>query len=318
MALFEGAKPVANSRSNSRLSVSQVMSPAERWIADPDLPELFEYSYGGPGDVVLSKGTIVAFTDELKDDYETGRKTFPITYANGSNNPIGVLPFNVYKKPDDRLLGNQPAILTHEYIELPYLVGIDSVYNLGSVGGFEDLVGDTNKEKLADLATKMNQLAVRMKMKWGCFYAEANEPKYVVKPGDFVVSDQFGKFIKLDLETATVKDLARVVGQVLAVETTDTGMPPAGWLKWVTPVVETGERADDNNKLPAPDAKNGYEFDPNYKFPLTGDYRSPGPWKDYQGIPGLTDGAVSGLGVGILPGWDFSGSIGAVRIALRY
>lgn len=306
MPLFEGAKPVANSRSNSRLSVSQVFSPAERWIHDPALPGLFEYSYGGPGMVVLSKGTIVAFSDEPVQDYEysdlgVNRTTFGLTYANGKNNPIGILQYNVYQNINDRFQGNQPNILTHEYIELPYINGIEHVYDLTGLSGLDDVT-------LADLPA-------RMKMKWGCFYAAEDTPEHAVKPGDFLVSDKFGKFVKLDLSTATVQDLARIVGQCLAVE---TDMPPIGWLKWVTPVVETGERADDDNKLDAPSATDGYEFDPNYKFPLTGDHRAPGPWKDYQGIPGLTDGAESGLGAGILPGWDFAGSIGAVRIALRY
>ncbi len=375
MPLFEGAKPIANSRSHSRLSVSQVFSPAERWIHDPILPQLFEYSYGGPGHVVLTKGTIVAFGDTPVADYETGKTTFPVTYANGANKPIGVLPYNVYQKVDDRLLGNQPSILTHEYIELPLIVGINNVYDLTGLAGLEELL-------LKDTPTKM-------KMKWGCFYTDkaAN-----IKPGDLVKPDRFGKFIKwnenksitqpvADFTTGaaevtyvvatdepilgtsfkvygiegaaeeeaeltaaktgpyeiTITTLAetaytgvrveyasvysdpasQIIGQVLAIE---TDMPPLGWLQWVTPVVETGERAIDDNKLGAPDANKGYQADPNYRFPLdlSGSYTSPGPWKDYQGIPGLTDGAVSKLGPGILPGWDFAGSVGAIRIALRY
>ena len=307
MPLFEGAKPIADSRSNSRLSVSQVFSPAERWIHDPSLPGLFEYHYGGPGKVVLSKGTIVAFADEPVVDYEYSdmgvpRTTFGLTYANGQNNPIGILPYNVYQKIDDRFDGNQPNIYTHEYIELPFIRGIEHVYNLeGLVGG----LGDLTFEQLVD----------RMKMKWGCYYSVDMDPENMARPGDFLVSDKFGKFVKLDLATATVPDLARIVGQVLAVE---TDMPPIGWLKWVTPVVDEGERADDDNRKDAPDPTTGYDYDPNFKFPLTGDHRSPGPWKDYNGIPGLTDGEESGLGAGILPGWDFQGSIGAIRIALRY
>ena len=45
-------------------------------------------------------------------------------------------------------------------------------------------------------------------------------------------------------------------------------MPPLGWLQWVTPVIETGERAIDDNQLGAPDANKGYQADPNYRFPL--------------------------------------------------
>ncbi len=515
MPLFEGAKPIANSRSHSRLSVSQVFSPAERWIHDPILPQLFEYSYGGPGHVVLTKGTIVAFGDTPVADYETGKQVYPITYANGANNPIGVLPYNVYQKVDDRLLGNQPSILTHEYIELPLIVGINNVYDLTGLAGLEELL-------LKDTPTKM-------KMKWGCFYAHDAAEYALLRPGDYLKSDKFGKFVRWTPENTTysvsvsvatsdtfntlntaetfssgnteeftteagtliynlteagvnganvgsvtavtldgapletpagysyaagainlstdpgdgkvlsvtysqkvftvaaadvlaIKSVAvgdntlapagyavngkqvtlsadpgpsttitiasyksnyvlsktgaydvkvfvgdtefadatytsgtrtvtlsaapgadsitvkyntfealvanvtgvttgdkesQIIGQVLAIE---TDMPPLGWLQWVTPVVETGERAIDDNQLGAPDANKGYQADPNYRFPLdlSGSYTSPGPWKDYQGIPGLTDGAVSKLGPGILPGWDFAGSVGAIRIALRY
>ena len=515
MPLFEGAKPIANSRSNARLSVSQVFSPAERWIHDPALPQLFEYSYGGPGHVVLTKGTIVAFGGTAVEDYETGKHVFPITYADGTNTPIGVLPYNVYQKVNDRLLGNQPSILTHEYIELPLIVGISNVYDLTGLTGLDKLL-------LKDIPTKM-------KMKWGCCYAYDTAEYLTLKPGDFLKSDKFGKFVKWSpeqlsysatvssatsdtfntLNTAesfsanveesftttsngleytltkggtnggsvgaivsiTLADVAlevttdytyaagkvtliedpgadkalvvtfttkaytlaatnlvavksvtvgttalaadayaltdgvvtlddaptagatvsivsykavytltkatpysvavevadenfanftfatpantvtltaspaadeivvnynspsttvasvsvtttgdkpeQIVGQVLAIE---SGTDPLGWLKWVTPVVETGERAIDDNNLDAPDAQDGYLADPNYRFPLdlSGSYTSPGPWKDYNGIPGLTDGAVSQLGTGILPGWDFAGSVGAIRIALRY
>lgn len=514
MPLFEGARPIDDSRSNARLSVSQVFSPAERWIHEPTLPTLFEYHYGGPGEVVLSKGTIVAFSGAATTDYETGRATFPITYADGVNKPIGVLPYNVYQNVDDRLLGNQPSILTHEYIELPLIAGAANVYDLDGLSNVGDIsIGD---------------LAERMKMKWGCFYIE--DPSDI-RPGDFLKSDKFGKFIKwteqsrtysasistatnetfstlleetfntsityevsttngelgydlpdtgvdgefvgqivsvtldgeeqsdpadytysegtitLDADPGADADLVVVytglqftlsqdcigikeleidgtpatdpadyvfsgttvitldsdagpdvdinvvgylrdyplaganswgsavevdgeefadfihaagtsfiqltgspdedeltvyynstdtisssvsetvtgdapeqkVGQVLAIE---TDMPPVGWLKWVTPVVEEGERADNDIRRDAPDATVdpdiGYDYDPNYRWPVTSDHRAPGPWKDYKGVPGLTDGDESGLGAGILPGWDFEGSVGAIRIALRY
>jgi hypothetical protein len=309
MPLFEGAKPIANSRSNSRLSVSQVFSPAEAFVHADDLPGLFEYSYGGPGKVVLSKGTIVALRETAQKDYETGRFVFPVTYAGEERNPIGVLQFNVYQKVNDRFTGNMPNLLTHEYIELPLIEGIANVYDLTG------LTGATDAEKFA--ALPLADTPTRMKMKWGCFYTDSVSN---IKGGDFLVSDKFGKFIKLDLATAAVKDLARIVGQVLAIENVD-GTAPLGWLKWVTPVVEDGERAMDDNRDAAPSATidgPGYAYDPNYKYETTADYRAPGPWKQYDGIPGLTDGVTSGLGAGILPGWDFAGSKGAIRVALRY
>ena len=464
MGVFEGAQPVANSRSNARLNVSQVFSPAERWIHDPTLPRLFEYSYGGPGWVVLSKGTIVAFADEAVEDWETRREMVPITYANGINYPIGILPYNVYQKEVDRLRGNQPAIETHQYIELPLIKGIQNVYNLTPTGS--ETV-DELKDMLYNTIDLDADLATNMKMHWGCYYAYNDAEYATLKPGDFLKSDKFGKFVKwypeqrtvsasvdfshsqefntrfltqivveqseveyeleepaLAIYSASIGDVplvygtdyeltadgkfkilttqsagtqidvwahkttyhlehsnawdisvtaqgteldpteftytpatgnvvisipgitspwattitieycapgamqmnitdtktgdspVQIVGQVLAME---VDMPPLGWLKWVTPVVETDyeRRTDVGNKYDPPN-EGGYAYDADYADLLKSVYNTNSPWKDYAGIPGLTDGAISGLGPGILPGWDFLGSVGAIRIALRY
>lgn len=393
MAIFDtGAAAIANSRSNSRLSVSQVFSPAEYLVHLSTLPALMTYAYGGPGNVVLTKGTIVGFNPTVEVDYETGRNVFPITYANGSNNPIGVLQFNVYEKVKDRLAGNMPNLLTHEYIELPLIHGIEHVYLFGSSD-------DTLAERIVarDAFSVNSTLATNMKMKWGCFYTHDATEYSALKAGDFVKPDKFGKFIKwnpnksilleavanITLTTPTVTTLIytkepikagttvtvngskagaaqaaitaavvgscvvqltmdhtvaytditinytsalsdpkeQIVGQVLAIEDV-TGTVPRGWLDWVTPVVEQGERAGSDirygNPTATPDDTNGYTYDPNYKHTTIGDYRAPGPWKLYSGIPGLTDGVISGLGAGVLPGWDFDGSVGAIRIALRW
>ena len=60
MALFNGNKRVEGSRSNTHLVKSGHMSPAEKWILDPQFKDndmssvfkdgvLFEYEYGGDG-----------------------------------------------------------------------------------------------------------------------------------------------------------------------------------------------------------------------------------------------------------------------------
>lgn len=74
------------------------------------------------------------------------------------------------------------------------------------------------------------------------------------------------------------------VGEVL------TQIPPDGWLQWVVPADEERNSLRDEFKPnPAP-IEGGYPYDPEYKWPLTGDHRSPGPFKEYKGIPGLTTG----------------------------
>lgn len=126
MAVFERqAKVKPGTRSNTKLVISGGFSPAEHWITDPTLPVLFNYEYGGAGqkEVVISKGMAVGIMPEPQLDYETGKKKGAVTIAgaNGANNVIGIAPYNITKHNNDFLDGNQPSIITKEYIELPYI-----------------------------------------------------------------------------------------------------------------------------------------------------------------------------------------------------
>jgi hypothetical protein len=123
MAMFEGFTVKAGSRSNTRLVVSHGDSPAEKWIADPALTTLFNYEYGGPGqkNVVIAKGHMVALSGGFTKDYETGKNVPTMTLATGANACIGMVPFNISKHDPRWFNGNQPAILTREYVELPYI-----------------------------------------------------------------------------------------------------------------------------------------------------------------------------------------------------
>jgi len=246
MALFEGAKRVADSRSFSRLKVSDGFAPAEQWITDPTLPRLFEYHYGGPGWVVIPKGTVVGVKDAIKD-YETGKMRTVLSIADGTSvMPAGVAPYNIYEKVEDRFGHNLPTMVTRDYIEVPLMASISDVYEGGTTAG-------------------------ALKMKWGCAYGD-------LAPGDYVTCDAKGKMVKISSFAAGT--FPKVVGQVLGM---DTDMPPTGWLKYLDWANDTGERADDNNHLPTP-APN-YPYNPDYKWPLTPDFR---------GIPGMTDGANIG------------------------
>jgi hypothetical protein len=112
----------------------------------------------------------------------------------------------------------------------------------------------------------------------------------MLREGDFVKAGPFGKFVKWD---PAIDKEYEIVGQVLGLE---TDIPPEGWLSWVTPEVEKGAGyANGSLRDPfqptAPSPAEGPYYDADYKWPLTSDYRSPGAWKTYAGVPGLTDGA---------------------------
>lgn len=158
MALFEAqAKVRPGSRSNTKLEVSGHQSPAERWMTDPNLPVLFNYSYGGwaQKEVVLAKGTMVAVGPQVIDD-EFGKMTNTITVANGTNNVIGMVPYNVTKHYPGFLTGNRPAIITEDYVELPYIPNAADAAQVkwGLVTGAGLVAGDLLKPTAEGKLTK--------------------------------------------------------------------------------------------------------------------------------------------------------------------
>jgi hypothetical protein len=122
MALFEAqAKIRPGSRSNTKLTVSGHESPAESWMTDLNLPILFNYTYGGwaQKEVVIAKGMMCAVGPQIVND-ETGKLSNTITIANGGNAVVGMAPYNITKHYPGFLTGNPPAIITNDYVELPY------------------------------------------------------------------------------------------------------------------------------------------------------------------------------------------------------
>jgi hypothetical protein len=141
---MEGYRRKPGTRSNTKLVVSGGDSPAELWLAKQDLPKLFDYPYGGPGqtDVIISKGMMVAVdtaANSIVRDYDTNRIITQITIANGdpAYPNIGMTPYNICRKVDDRFTGNQPSIITREYVELPYFPSSTDAMNClwGNVSG---------------------------------------------------------------------------------------------------------------------------------------------------------------------------------------
>ena len=122
MAIFESSvKQKAGTRSNTKLVVSGGASPAGQWVTDKNLPILFHYDYGGPGqkEVVVSKGLLVGVAPERQFDDALGYDKNVLTIADANVRPFGMAPYNFTKHYEDFLDGNQPSVITREYIELP-------------------------------------------------------------------------------------------------------------------------------------------------------------------------------------------------------
>jgi hypothetical protein len=288
--LGEGSYRLPDSKSFSRLVISGADSPSERWIIDPDLPGLFDYHYSGwtlPGTkVVIPKGSIVSVGAPVRD-YRTLKYKPTLTFANGSNIPVGVAPFSYFRRfdaqgaimhdwpeADDHI----PSIITRAYIEVPYISNPTDVYS-GTVT--EDTV---NNNIIVGGAT------AGMKFKWGCATNLLGDFGYStteLKETDWVKPGPYGKFVKW----VSGDDPRLRVGQVLCIE---KDVPPEGWLNWVVPEVDANREDNmrDEHEIEPPLSMDGtYPYDPNFKWPLTSDYRSPGEWKNWNtGVPGLTDG----------------------------
>ena len=129
MPLFPNASTYYKGRTHTQLVVSEGNAPAEKYIPSPaENYTKFIYEFGPEGnqEVVIPKGKVVAL-DKLEWDYETEHMVPAIKIANGlegddnfsGNKIIGVNHHNVYKRIRDRFSGNQPTIITREYIEVP-------------------------------------------------------------------------------------------------------------------------------------------------------------------------------------------------------
>ena len=150
MAIFEKqAKLKPGSRSHTRLVVSGGDSPSEHFILDPKLEETFAYEYGGAGqkDVVIGKGMLVGVKPDAEIDYETGKSKTVITFAGKDGaKVIGMAPYNFAKHTDDFLDGNQPAIITREFVEVPYFADVEKAAAHKYGAAYGDL-------KIGDLVT---------------------------------------------------------------------------------------------------------------------------------------------------------------------
>lgn len=287
MALFRGYENQQGSRSHTALVRSGHMSPAEKWILDPKFLDksmssifkdgvLFNYQYGGPGmdEVVIPKGRVVGVGASVKD-YVSKKFLASITLPGLAlnANTIGMAPYNFTKDwfQMDRFGGNQPSVITLDYVELPYMPGFKAEATYDASGVL--------KEEQA--------ISVDNRMPWGAVIGECQN-------GDYLMATPSGRLTKWDGQ-----DFSKVVGQVLA---SDLNAEPTGWLKWM--LWEENYKYDDNEFINRSGASNmpsdeGYPFDPSYAEGNT-------IFQNYQsrlinnptGIVGLHDGSGNYDGFG--------------------
>ncbi len=298
MALFRGYENQQGSRSHTALVRSGHMSPAEKWILDPTFMKtemsavfkdgvLFNYQYGGPGmdEVVIPKGRVVGVGPSVKD-FVSKKYLASITLPGLStnNNVIGMAPYNYTKDwfQMDRFGGNQPSIITLDYVELPYMPGFKAQ-------AFTE--GDATANVQALLAEEQ-EISIGNRMPWGAVISDkAGEG---VTNGDYLMATPSGRLCKWD--GVNWKD---VVGQVLA---SDMNAEPTGWLKWM--LWEEQYKYDDDKFINRSGVSNlpsdeGYPFDPTYAEGNT-------LFQNYQsrlinnptGIIGLHDGSGNYDGFG--------------------
>lgn len=287
MALFRGYENQQGSRSHTALVRSGHMSPAEKWILDPAFLDkkmssifkdgvLFNYQYGGPGmdEVVIPKGRVVGVGASVKD-YVSKKFLASITLPGMAlnANTIGMAPYNFTKDwfQMDRFGGNQPSIITLDYVQLPYMPGFTAQTTY-------DVAGVLKEEQ---------ELSVDNRMPWGAVIGECQN-------GDYLMATPSGRLTKWD-----GKDYSKVVGQVLA---SDLNAEPTGWLKWM--LWEEQYKKEDDQFINRSGASNmptdeGYPFDPAYAEGNT-------IFQNYQsklitnptGIVGLHDGSGNYDGFG--------------------
>lgn len=289
MALFRGYENQQGSRSHTALVRSGHMSPAEKWILDPTFLDkkmssifkdgvLFNYQYGGPGmdEVVIPKGRVVGVGASVKDFVSKkflASITLPGLALNA--NTIGMAPYNFTKDwfQLDRFGGNQPSIITLDYVELPYMPGFTPETSYDATGVL--------KEEQA--------ISVDNRMPWGAVIGECQN-------GDYLKATPSGRLTKWNPETDKSHE---IVGQVLA---SDLNAEPTGWLKWM--LWEEQYKYDDDKFINRSGVSNlpsdeGYPFDPTYAEGNT-------IFQNYQsnlvnnptGITGLHDGSGNYDGFG--------------------
>lgn len=289
MALFVGSKREEGTRSSTHLVKSGHASPATDYILDKSFKKtelksvfkdgvLFNYRYGGAGmeDVVIPKGRIVGPCKAQKS-FVSGTYKTPISLPGMSlnNSTVGVVPYNITKDwlEEDHFGGNKPAVITQDYIEIPYMPGVtpSTDYNLNGVKDEEQ------------------RISIDGKMPWGAVIGE-------VEVGNYVKATPSGRFTKWVKGTDCP---TLIVGQVLEL---DKNQETHGWIKWM---MYSEKHAKGDEEFVSGEGANlptdyGFDYDANYADGRLYDYNSYQSQYTYNptGIPGLHDGTGDYPGFG--------------------
>lgn len=294
MALFEGYNKIEGSRSNTKLVKSGHAAPAEEWLLDPRFLQpatiqggtlrgdqiwingvLFNYRYGGPGmeEIVIPKGRAVGVSTPVRDFVSKKFKTVMTLPALSLNsNVIGVVPFNLGKDllQLDRFGGNQPMVITQDYIVLPYIPSY-APQSMTTEGMLQE-------EK---------DLSIDARMPWGSAIG-------VLEVGDYVKASPSGRFCKWDKESDNACD---ILGQVLA---SDLNGEEWGWKKWMlwtsSDIIEDDLFMNRYGTLPE---EEGYGFQHDYvDGNMIYQHVHSDALTNPTGIPGLHDGSGNYKGYG--------------------
>lgn len=305
-------------RANAGLIHGDHDTPNTQFILDPDLPTIFNYPYGGPGqqNVVIAKGIAVALTGKRAKDFDTGRVLPILTIADGgdaTHKPIGLAPYNLVRGEKDRLEGNKPVVINDKYVELPYIPdeADAALTHWGAVvgegirpGDFLKPAGGVNKGKLtkwnrhrkvretfvidADTTIVKTKHPVRAEGEIKVLQGPAGVTVQFESVFELKVNDPTNGTLLVEYESLLSDPVDLILAQVLEAE---LDQEPWGWLKWVM----WDERAmmeDYHPRFgePAEDGS-GYPFNPDYR---KGVWNTPGYLSQYTtnptGVPGLLDG----------------------------
>lgn len=258
MAILEAAsrrKP--GTRSNTALVKSGGMSPAGQWVTDPNLPIRFMYDYGGPGqkEVVVPKGYLVGVAPKRYKDDQMGVLKNALTIATDQIRPFGMAPYSFTKHWEDFLDGNQPSVITRDYVELPWY------------------------PNQADAAAQ----------NWGGVYGALAPNDLVTWSRD---SQNYGQLIKYVDGTHKPSD---VIGQVGEIEDDQEMAGWLKWAMWDETARQQDQDGPVNKSGYSAPSDGGYPYDPEYaRLGKNGENGYFSQYyttvNDASGIPGLTDG----------------------------
>lgn len=261
MALFPEVNTYFKGRTHTQLVVSEGNAPAEKYIpsAEENAQVKFEYAFGPEGNqgVVIPKGKAVSIVG-VEYDYETEKYVPAIQIADGTDNTkevIGLNHHNVYQRRRDRFSGNQPTVITREYIELPLF------------------------------ASKQDANAI----KFGAAWAPTGST-----PTD-VANAIIGKKIGVDENgnlTVATESFAQTIGTCYGV---DTNVPPAGYLQYFMEMSDNEylEFIKQQSYAPSPGRAKDADWNDIGTYPAGTSYLKDkhSLIKSFQaGIPYLTDG----------------------------